>query len=78
MTCRESPISGELSPSSQCKPSIRRRRFFSPPIAGLVILVHARAAALDQDEQHGAKEHTGNDTNEFYTVHCIASLLFSV
>jgi hypothetical protein len=43
-----------------------------------VLLLRARPAALDQDKQHGAKEHTGNDTNEFYTVHCIASLLFSV
>jgi len=50
-------------------------RLFSPPIAGSVFLAHARPAALDQDEQHDAKEHRSNDTNEGYIIHCIASLL---
>jgi hypothetical protein len=37
MTCGESTISGELSPSSQCaKLSTHRRRLFLPPIAGSV------------------------------------------
>ena len=75
VTCGESPVSGELSRSSQSKLSIHRRRLFSPPIAGSVFLVHARPAALDQDDQHDAKKHSGNDTNDCHTIHCIASLL---
>jgi hypothetical protein len=50
---------------------------FSLPIAVSVFLVRARPAALDQDEQHDAKEHPGNNPNECHSIHCIASLLFS-
>ena len=57
------------------KQSTYRRRLLLLPIAGSVFLVHARAAALDQDNQHDAKEHSGNDTNDCYGIHCIASLL---
>jgi hypothetical protein len=34
------------------------------------VLLDARAAALDQDNQHNDKQHTGNNPNNRGTVHC--------
>jgi hypothetical protein len=75
MTCGESTSNGELSPSSQGELSMHDAGYSSPPVAGLCLLLHARPSPLDQDEQHDAKKHSGNDTNKRHIVHCIASLL---
>ena len=32
--------------------------------------LHARPAALDQDEQHNAKQNSGNNANECHIIHC--------
>ena len=75
MTCGESATCGGALALISMQAVDTPARLFSPPIAGSVFLLHARPAALDQNEQHNEKQNSGNDTNERHIIHCIASLL---
>jgi hypothetical protein len=42
---------------------------------GIWVLLDARAAALDQDNQHDDKQHAGNDPDKCRTIHCNSPFL---